>query len=122
MYTLMTNKSKINLVLQFFNHPQFQKIRTSLQGNREKADKFFDWVVSEIKDKSTFKKKILKEFKEYAVAFLCRDYAIANGDLLEEIPMKKGLKVYEQSSLEEQNKVRSQILSQTNIKLVKALE
>lgn len=92
----MTNKSKLNLVLQFFNHPQLQKIRTSLQGNRDKASKFFDWVVSDIKDKSSFKKKILKEFKEYAVAFLCREYAITDGDLLDKIPLKKGLKVYEQ--------------------------
>lgn len=37
---------RINIVVEFFNRPEFDKIKASLQGNPKKAEKFVNWVIS----------------------------------------------------------------------------
>ena len=104
LVNLIKRNSRINIVLQFFARPEFEKILHVMKGDKKKAGKFVEWVIHQNEDNLTLA-KLIARYKDYAVTLLSGEYALLKQEKMEH----SELKFEEPLAIEQQRKLRSEV-------------
>lgn len=116
MVNFVKKTARINLVLQFFARPEFERIRTDLRGQREKADMFVEWIVSK-HEENRLLSNLIARYKDYAVTYLSEEFAVEKPEKLE----AGDLRLVDPLSPAKEKQLREEVSRTCNEELVAAL-